>query len=324
MATRNKKAEKSKMIVKKPVVPKADAKLRKKPKYKSFRLHKPIKHHLPPLANWLELTKKSFKLMAVNKIALLWFVLVFAILNVLLVRGFQSTVDVSEVNDLSQELFGGEFSAFSSAITSFTLFVDSSKTVSGEVAQLYQTILIIIGSLALIWLYRQQQAGNKVSMKMAFYRGMYPIIPFFLVLLVIFLQMVPALLANFLYSSAIQGNLLFGTFENVAIFVVMLLFVLLSLYMVSSSAIALYVVTLPEMTPMYALKQARELVRHRRASVFRKFMALILIVLVLLFIIVIPMIYLIPDFAEWIFFIATILAVPFVHGYLFSLYRELL
>jgi hypothetical protein len=94
--------------------------------------------------------------------------------------------------------------------------------------------------------------------------------------------------------------------------------------MISSSSIALYIVTLPEMTPMIALRKARELVKYRRFAVLIRAFAIVLVIFALLFVIVLPVIFIAPVLAEWMFFAITILVIPLVHGYLFSLYRELL
>jgi hypothetical protein len=75
---------------------------------------------------------------------------------------------------------------------------------------------------------------------------------------------------------------------------------------------------------MTALRQARELVRYRRFSVLLRALAIIVIFFALLFVIVLPVIFFIPTLAEWMFFTITVLAVPLVNGYMFSLYRELL
>ena len=99
---------------------------------------------------------------------------------------------------------------------------------------------------------------------------------------------------------------------------------LLSFYMIASSAMALYIVTLPEMTPMAALREARNLVRHRRFAVLRKVLAIALVVFAFIFVIVLPIIFIAPTLAEWMFFSITVLSIPLVNGYLFSLYRELL
>jgi hypothetical protein len=313
-----------KTIVKEPKISKPGARARQKPNYKSFRLHKRIKHGGPKLPSWWHLLNKSWALMKANKKAIVIFVLVYGLLNVILVRGFSSPVDIDTLQDSFGEILGEESAGIASGFTAFGLLLNASTQGSSEIAQVYQTFLLIFASLALIWLYRQQQAGNKVTMKMAFYRGMYPLVPFILVLAVISLQLIPALIGNFLFTTVISGGLAVSGLEQTMWLLFFISTLLLSLYMISSSAIALYVVTLPEMTPMLALRQARELVRYRRFSLLIRAVAIILVVFALLFIIVLPVIFIAPTLAEWMFFAITVLGIPLVHGYMFSLYRELL
>jgi hypothetical protein len=319
-----KKFKNSKSIVKQPKVTKLDAKARKKPSYKSFRLHKRIKHPGPKLPSWWQLLKKSWALMVANKKQILVFAIVYGLLNLVLVRGFSSPVDIDGVKDSFNEIVGEESSGLATGFTAFGLLINASTQGSSEVAQVYQTFLLIFASLALIWLFRQQQAGNVVTMKMAFYRGMYPLIPFTLVLIVIGLQLIPALIGNFLFTTVMSGGLAVGGLEQTLWLLFFIMTLLLSLYMISSSSIALYVVTLPEMTPMIALRKARELVKYRRFAVLIRAFAIILVIFALLFVIVLPVIFIAPVLAEWMFFAITVLVIPLVHGYLFSLYRELL
>lgn len=324
MSTSEKQKKSQNKIVREPNIVPEDAKIRKKPEYKSFQLHKPIKPFRPAIATWWELSNMSLQLLWVNRRALFTFTLVFGVLNLLLVRGLNSPINIDELQLLYEDLFGGDVSVLTTSLTTFAVLLGASAEAGGDLAQTYQSIITLIGSLAIIWLYRQQQAGNKVTMKDAFYRGMYPMVPFILVLAVVGLQSLPGLVGNFIYTAAISGDLLFGAFEHALMITMMLLLILLSLYMMSSSVIALYIVTLPEMTPFHALREARELVRHRRVAVLARFIMLILLVLFLMLIITVPIIFFAPAVAEWVFFLITILAVPFIHGYLFSLYRELL
>ena len=315
---------KNESIVKQPKISKPGAKARKKPKYRSFRPHKRIKHHGAKIPSWWVLYKKSINLMKANKKAISVFVIVYAFLNILLVRGFSSAIDIEGLRESFGSVVGEDSAGLASSFTAFGLLLNASTQGSGEIAQIYQTFLLVVSSLALIWLFRQQQAGNKVTMKMAFYRGMYPLIPFILVLLVIGLQLIPALIGNFLYTSVVSGGLAVGFIEQAMWLLFFISTLLLSLYMICSSSIALYVVTLPEMTPVIALRQARELVRYRRFSILLRALAIALIIFALLFVIVLPVIFFAPTLAEWMFFGITVLAVPLVTGYMFSLYRELL
>jgi hypothetical protein len=311
-------------IVKQPKITKPDSKSRKKPKYKSFRLAKPIKHHAGIIPNWWELLKKSWNLILANKKPIAIFVLIYGLLNIILVRGFSGTVNIEELRESFSEITGEDSASLLSGFTTFGLLFSASSQGASDIGQIYQSFLLVISSLAIIWLYRQQQAGNLVTMKMAFYRGMYPIIPFLLVLIVIGLQLIPALIGNFLFTTVVDGGIAVGAVEQVMWTLFFGLTVLLSLYMISSSSIALYIVTLPEMTPMVALRQARELVRYRRFSVLLRIIAIALVIIAILFVIVLPVIFIAPTLAEWMFFLITVLAIPLFHGYMFSMYRELL
>lgn len=311
-------------IVKQPKEQRVNARLRKKPVYKSFRLHRSIKHHEPPLPNWYQLIKRSFRLLSANKKAIFVFFLVYGFLNLLLVRGFSASIDIEGIKDSFSELGDSQTSSLVAGFTAFGLLVEASTKGSGEVAQVYQSVLLVISSLAIIWLYRQQQAGSAVTMKMAFYRGMYPLVPFLLVLLVLVLQLLPAVFGNFLFSTVVNGGLIVGAMEQIVWVLFFLSMLLLSLYLISSTAIALYVVTLPDMTPLRALRQAKELVQHRRLAILARTIAATIVVFVILTAIVLPIVFLAPALAEWMFFSITVLAIPLLHGYMFTLYRELL
>lgn len=314
----------AKQIVKIPKQVAEDAKLRKKPIYKSFRLHRSIKHTAPALPSSFRLAGMSIRLMKASWKQLAVFCIVYVLLTLLFVRGFSSPIDVGNIDDTFSEFLNEDIAGLASGFTTFGLLINSSIQGVSDIGQLYQTMLLVITSLAVIWLFRQQQAGNDVTIKMAFYRGMYPLVPFILVFSVIGLQLLPATIGNFLFTTVVQQGLIVGSLEQTVWILFLLLTVLLSLYMVASSIIALYIVTLPEMTPMRALRQARELVRHRRFMVMRKILMLAIIFLLVLGIVILPLIFFAPTLAEWLFLLITILAVPFAHGYMFSMYRELL
>jgi hypothetical protein len=166
--------------------------------------------------------------------------------------------------------------------------------------------------------------GTKVTVKDAYYKSLYPLIPFLLVLLVISLQLLPLAAANGLYSLVIGGGLAVTALEKTLWLILLFLFVLLSLYMITSSIFALYIVTLPDMKPMQALRSARELVRHRRWTVMRKVIFLPFALLVLAGLVSIPVILFLAPLAEAVFFIASMFGVAITHAYMYTLYRELL
>ena len=94
--------------------------------------------------------------------------------------------------------------------------------------------------------------------------------------------------------------------------------------MICSSIFALYVVTLPNMNPMKALRSSRNLVFSRRLSLFRKLLLLPLLAFLLMILIVVPAIYFVPIIAPWLYFVLTLASLIFLHSYLFTIYKELL
>ncbi len=312
-------------VVKKAKVTREDARLREKPKYRSFRMHKRVKHHAPSLPNSYKLMKKALRLMWVNKKPLFFFTLIYGALFLLFVRGIFNPINIGDIRfEIESSLGEGSGTSFEANRLVFGQLASTlASGLSGE-QSIYQIMLLVIGGLALIWLFRQHQAGNDVSVRMAFYRGMYPLIPFLLIVYLLLLQLLPGVIGNFLYTTVVAGGIAVNGLEQ---FIWLLLYVsllLLSFYLISSTSMALMIVTLPEMTPMMALRRARELARFRRFSLFRKILALLLFIGLFFIVIVFPALFITAWLAQGLFLLLSILTLPFAIAYLFVLYRELL
>lgn len=299
-----------------------------RPAYRSFRISKRLRHKRPKVAGSFRLLKRSIATLFKRKRLFFSIVLVYLVLTIVLVKGFGLTSNISELRDTIDELLGGNFSKFLSGVTLFGVLLSNISATSGGQASSYQLILLVTVSLAFIWALRHtlspESKKQKLTVRDAFYDGEYPLVPFLLVLLVIGLQLLPTVVASFLYSITISGGLAVAMIEKVLWIIIISLLVLLSLYMVTSSIFALYIVTLPGVRPMQALRSARELVRYRRGSIMRKLLFLPVALLVISAIIVIPVILVSPVAAEWLFFVLSMIGLAVIHSYLYILYRELL
>ena len=171
---------------------------------------------------------------------------------------------------------------------------------------------------------RQTFAGAKVSVRDAFYKGLYPLVPFLLVLIVIGIQLFPLGIANFLYGVVITGGLAVTAVEKLLWCVIILLLVIWSFYMVTSSVFALYVVTLPDVRPLQALRSARDLVFCRRWNVMRKFLFLPFALIIICVVIMFPVILFLTPLAQWVFLLLSMASLVVCHAYMYTLYRELL
>lgn len=294
----------------------------KQPTYKSFKLQKSIKHPVR-LPSVLKLTRLAFNTVWQHKKLFIGITVIYGLLNLIFVRGIAGGTDLASVKESFDAVFSGNFASLASGLGVFVTLVSSSGNASSDTAGAYQTFLGLIASLAVIWALRQIMAGSNIRIRDAYYQGMYPLIPFILVLVIIGLQMIPLLAGLAIYSALVSAGVAVGGAQFAWLIFCMLLS-LLSLYMITSSLFALYIVTLPDMTPLKALRSARELVRYRRWTVLRKVLWLPFFLLIVAAVIMLPIIIWITGLAQWVFFALTMFALLAAHAYIYTLYRELL
>lgn len=258
-----------------------------------------------------------------NKKILFGIILVY-ILMVFIVRGFDLSTDFAAVKQSLDELTGEQISKAESAASLYLYAVTSSGSGAGGGAQAYQLLAGLVASLATIWSVRQLMAGEKIRIRDGFYKGMYPLIPFLLILLVISLQLLPALAGSFLLGTVLGNGIAVTVLEKLLWIVVFFLLVLLSFYMVTSSVFALYISALPDMTPMRALRSAGELVKSRRLGIGIRIMAGGLFLLLVSVTVVVPLIFIASWSVQWAVLFLGGFSLVFIHSYLYRLYRELL
>lgn len=283
-----------------PVVPKAQAKL------------SPV---------W-RLTQRTALLFWRHKQNFIGITLIYGLLIIILAQGLAN----ADVSRLKAQLSGTNNgpTSIGSSLTILASLVGSSSSPATGAAGAYQFFIGLIASLAIIWALRQTSAGTVFKIRDAFYRGMSPLIPFVLILLFIGLQLLPIAIGSALYGIVITQGIAVNGFEKTVAAVVFGGLVLASLYSIASSIFALYIVTLPDMTPLKALRSAKQLVKGRRWTALRKILFLPLVLLVLGSLIMVPFIIWAAPAAKYVFFILSVTSLVAVHGYLYNLYRELL
>lgn len=291
--------------------------------YRSFRLSKRIKHQGQPLPSAWQIAKQSFILLWQYKVLFGGVLLIYAVLQLVLVQGILGA-NFGETSQVVEETLGNQWSGLASSLTLFSYLLTSAGQTDTAEASVYQSFLLLVATLASIWSLRQVLAGHKVRIRDAYYKGMYPLIPFLLVLIVVLLQTIPLLIGAWLYQTVVANGIAVSVVEYVFWILIFGIFATLSVYMICSSLFALYIATLPDMTPVKALRSARNLVLHRRWSVLRKLLFLLLIVLLVLAFVLVPTIIIYAPAAPVVFYLLSVLALGYIHTYLYSLYRELL
>jgi len=307
-----------------------DNRKKRLPQYRSFRLQQKIKaKNYKPLPTAWSLWKASLAMFWKNKKVIGLFLLVYAILYVVFVRGLSGGVGIEELKNAVKEN-GSGVTGILSSVTLFGILVSTSTTTTSESASIYQSMLLIIGSLGFIWLLRQLSGDRAVKLRVrdAFYKGMQPLVPFVIVLLVLAIEFIPLSVGGFILNIVLANSLTGSGGELFGIYVICILLAVLSLYLISGTIAALYIVTLPGMDPFKAIKASHQVLRMHRWSVARKFLMLVLFLLLAVMLIFLPLLLLIPSSVAWIgeyiFFAELVSGFAIFHIYMYSLYKSLL
>jgi hypothetical protein len=273
--------------------------------------------------NVFRLSKITFDVFWQNRKFFIGLTLIYGILNLILVQGLASSTDINTIKTELKKVSSGNIGSIFSSLGIYTTLLESSGNNSSPTAGAYQIFLGLIASLAVIWSLRHIAVGKKIRIRDAYYKGMTPLIPFVLIILFIAIELIPMLLGAIVFSS-LESGIARGTFQHVLAFLILLLGILWSLYIVVVPIIALYIVTLENMTPWRAIKLSKKLISKRRWTVVRKILFLPVLIVVLTAVVMVPIIVFITGITQWVFFLLTMLSLVAIHIYMYRLYRELL
>lgn len=265
------------------------------------------------------LLSKVYKLLKTNWQVLSGIFLIYLLLNIVFASGLSNVINnFSAVKDnLASE------HSFSSALSGFGSLLGGSAGGDSQSASVFQNVLIVLESLVIIWALRQLLAKKSFSVKEAYYKSMFPLVPFLLVVFVIIIQLLPITLGSGLVAAVASTLASSSAVTTLMIFFLLLLFAW-SVYMLSSSIFALYIVTLPDMQPRQALRSAKKLVEFRRFKVIRRVLFLPLFILFVMVAILLPLILFVHFLVVPVFYLLSMFVIIFAHAYLYNLYRGLL
>lgn len=302
----------------------AKPRVRSIPRHRSFKLSKKRLKQNQSIPGAVSLLKGVYRIIKSNKRLFFGIALLNTLISFIFIKGVGTSFDIVGLKQEFEEVLGDEAAQLGTAFTLFGYLVESAGTSASETAGVYQIFLLLITGLALIWAIRQIQAGEKPGLRESYYRGMYPLIPFVLVLLVIGLQLIPLLVGNLIFTTVLQNGLAITFLEKIVWLLLFIALALLSAYMIVSSIFALYISTLPDMTPMRALRSARDLVLHRRLAVGLRIIALPAALFLFSILIFIPLIIVAAPVVEILFLFVSGLGLAITHTYMYLLYRSLL
>lgn len=296
---------------------------KKKKKYRSFRLQKKIKPEPRNMPSVKRLLKESIQFLWQHKRVFGAILLLYAICYVALLRS-PFVTDMNEVLESVNIGLGSEEAQNSMIGTLATLGTVLSVSSESQANPTAMAIASLVMSLVYIWAIRELHTQKIIKARDAYYQGLTPLLSTVIIMIIASLQLLPFAVAAFIYSVARTTGVFVSGFEDLAVFSVALAIGLLSLYWVTSTIIALYIVTLPGMYPGQALRTAKKLVQFQRFQVFKKMFALPILFGLLYLSLLLLSIRIVPGYTFLIIEILPILALPFMHIYFYKLYRALI
>lgn len=220
--------------------------------------------------------------------------LVYAVLTLVLV-GVASQDTYREASSAIQtagdaSVLGG-LRAIEQASLVFLTAVSGNLSADPDTAQqVYAGLIGLLAWLTTVWLLRAIMAGQTPRLRDGLYSAGSPILPTFLLSLVLIVQLLPVAVVGIGYTAASASGLLEGGIEAMLFWAAAALLVTLSLYWATSTFMALIIVTLPGMYPLKALRSAGDLVVGRRMRIVLRLLWVILLVTVAWALVMIPLI----------------------------------
>ena len=219
-------------------------------------------------------------------------ILLFYVAAGVLLVGLASQDTYSQFSSLIDETAGSWDTAGKAGLLLLTSLSGGLNSSLTDVQQIYSGILLLLVWLAVVWALRALLAGNTPKLRDSLYNSGAPIVSTAIVLLIIVVQLVPIALAVVIINTGIGTGMFDSPTMSLILSVAAVGFGVLSIYWVTSSLIALVIVTLPGMYPWRAIQTAGDLVIGRRIRVLLRLCwmfvcALIFSVVILLLVILI-------------------------------------
>lgn len=205
----------------------------------------------------------------------------------ILLGGVSSPESYNELADIAEE---GEdvMGKFGSA--ALLAIVAASSGPSSDIQQVYIGLAAVMTWLITVWLLRQINAGNNPKFRDGLYNAGAPLMSTVILVLIFLVQLVPLGLLALAYGALSQTGSIESGLGSFLFFGIASIIIALTLYWITSTFLALSIVTLPGMYPWQAMRAAGDIVLGRRVKVLLRILWVGLLMSITWLIILIPII----------------------------------
>lgn len=246
------------------------------------------------LPGYWSLTTQILTVLKQNKRLFLGLALLYALFMLFLVSMMSQDTYLQLREAVDQASSEGTLGGFASTIALFwgvlSSQVTSTSTGTDTSQQIIGAILGLFAWLSTVWLLRSILAGQKPRIRDGIYSSGGPVVALFVLVFVLLLQLIPAALALIAYGAADTS----GLFDQTAVLMLFgggsILLVALSVYWITSTLIAMVIVTLPGMYPMRALRLAGDIVVGRRIRILLRLVWAVVMLAIVWVVVLVPVI----------------------------------
>lgn len=291
------------------------------------------------LKGYISFTVSVFRLIMANRRLFLYLALLF-IGSMVIFSTFgtiQSNYD--SIDRALQEVKNSELGdqvgfVGQAALVAVTMFSSNTTNGGDQSQQIMLGFSILVTWLAVVWLMRAIMSGQKIQLRDALYNCGAPIIATLPLLMYAFLQILPVIIMAIIYSAlSVTGYVNDGA-GSMLFWAVAILILTLSFYWLTTTFLALIIVTLPNMRPARALSIAGDMVVGRRLRIMLRIVWAVVLGLIAWFLFVIPLVMLdswIKSAWQWISWfplvpvvvmVANAALVIWLASYVYVLYRK--
>ena len=244
------------------------------------------------LPGYVSFTLEVMRMLMKNKRTFGLLILLYAGFSALMI-GLTAQSNYTELRNILDEtgknLFSGAWGQITQAgLLAVSVVSTATSPRLTDVQQVYAGFIFLFTWLTTVWILRAQLAGQVVKLRDALYNSGSPALSTLMLMIVSMVQLVPVAIAVIGFSAANStGMLEFGLFSMLFWIIASLLGVI-SLYWLTSTLMAMVVVTLPGMYPMQALRTAGDMVVGRRIRILLRLAWAGLLIGVGWFLVVVP------------------------------------
>ncbi|MGB2787423.1 MAG: hypothetical protein WBB94_03520 [Candidatus Saccharimonadaceae bacterium] len=253
------------------------------------------------LGGFLALTSNVIRLIVANRKLFLYLALLFIGSMVIFSTFGTIQSNYENVDQALQEVKTSEIGdqvgfVGQAALAAVTMFSSGGANSGDQSQQIMLSFSILATWLAVVWLMRAIMNGKKVQLRDALYNCGAPIVATLPLLMYAFLQTLPIIMMAIVYSALSITGYVDNGFGSMIFWTVAVLVLTLSFYWLTTTFLALIIVTLPNMRPVRALSIAGDMVVGRRLRIMLRIVWAIVLGLAGWFLFVIPMVM----FDSWI------------------------